>query len=75
MRVHVISDIGMYTTAGTNDWNMNHTFSGRDYQRLWFNGVEVGETGSTRRSVAREACPVLLETGSRVMNAPVSRCG
>ena len=37
--------LGMHAMAGAQLGNMNHTVSGRDYQTLWFNGVEVGETG------------------------------
>ena len=42
---------------------MNHTVSGRDYQRLWFNGVEVGETGINAALCGTWGCPVLLVTG------------
>ena len=42
---------------------MNHTVSGRDYQALWFNGVEVGETGINAALCGTWGCPVLLVTG------------
>ena len=55
--------VGMHAKAGTQDGNMNHTVSGRDYQRLWFNGVEVGETGINAALCGTWGCPVLLVTG------------
>ena len=48
---------------GTQLGNMNHTVSGRDYQRLWFNGTEVGETGINAALCGTWGCPVLLVTG------------
>jgi D-amino peptidase len=53
----------MHAMAGTQDGNMNHTISGRDYQRLWFNGTEVGETGINAALCGTWGCPVLLVTG------------
>ena len=44
---------------------MNHTVSGRDYQRLWFNGTEVGETGINAALCGTWGCPVLLVTGDQ----------
>src|SRR5918995_2237481 len=55
--------VGMHAMAGTQDGNMNHTVSGRDYQRLWFNGTEVGETGINAALCGTWSCPVLLVTG------------
>ena len=55
--------VGMHAKAGTQDGNMNHTVSGRDYQRLWFNDVEVGETGINAALCGTWGCPVLLVTG------------
>ena len=55
--------VGMHAMAGTQDGNMNHTVSGRDYQRLWFNGTEVGETGINAALCGTWGCPVLLVTG------------
>jgi D-amino peptidase len=55
--------VGMHAMAGTQDGNMNHTVSGRDYQRLWFNGTEVGETGINAALCGSWGCPVLLVTG------------
>jgi D-amino peptidase len=55
--------VGMHAMAGTRDGNMNHTVSGRDYQRLWFNGTEVGETGINAALCGTWGCPVLLVTG------------
>jgi D-amino peptidase len=55
--------VGMHAMAGTQDGNMNHTISGRDYQRLRFNGVEVGETGINAALCGAWGCPVLLVTG------------
>ena len=55
--------VGMHAMAGTQDGNMNHTVSGRDYQRLWFNGAEVGETGINAALCGTWGCPVLLVTG------------
>src|ERR687898_162168 len=53
----------MHAKAGTQLGNMNHTVSGRDYQTLWFNGVEVGETGINAALCGTWGCPVLLVTG------------
>src|SRR5215208_5674231 len=55
--------VGMHAMAGTRDGNMNHTVSGRDYQRLWFNGTLVGETGINAALCGTWGCPVLLVTG------------
>jgi D-amino peptidase len=55
--------VGMHAMAGTPLGNMNHTVSGRDYQTLWFNGVEVGETGINAALCGTWGCPVLLVTG------------
>src|ERR671910_1650263 len=55
--------VGMHAKAGTRLGNMNHTVSGRDYQRLWFNGSEVGETGINAALCGTWGCPVLLVTG------------
>jgi D-amino peptidase len=53
----------MHAKAGDRFGNMNHTISGRDYQRLWFNGTEVGETGINAALCGTWGCPVLLVTG------------
>ncbi|HEV7808306.1 MAG TPA: M55 family metallopeptidase [Solirubrobacteraceae bacterium] len=55
--------VGMHARAGEQLGNMNHTVSGRDYQRLWFNGVEVGETAINAALCGTWGCPVLLATG------------
>ncbi|MEX2255123.1 MAG: M55 family metallopeptidase, partial [Acidimicrobiia bacterium] len=55
--------VGMHAMAGAQLGNMNHTVSGRDFQRLWFNGVEVGETGINAALCGTWGCPVLLVTG------------
>ncbi len=55
--------VGMHARAGTALGVMNHTISGRDYQRLWFNDVEVGETGINAALCGTWGCPVLLVTG------------
>jgi len=57
--------VGMHARAGTQLGNMNHTISGRDYQRLWFNGTEVGETGINAALCGTWDCPVLLVTGDQ----------
>lgn len=57
--------VGMHAMAGAQLGNMNHTVSGRDYQRLWFNGVEVGETGINAALCGTWGCPVLLVTGDQ----------
>jgi D-amino peptidase len=57
--------VGMHAMAGTPLGNMNHTVSGRDYQRLWFNGTEVGETGINAALCGTWGCPVLLVTGDQ----------
>ena len=57
--------VGMHARAGEQLGNMNHTISGRDYQRLWFNGTEVGETAINAALCGTWGCPVLLVTGDR----------
>jgi D-amino peptidase len=57
--------VGMHAMAGTPLGTMNHTISGRDYQRLWFNGTEVGETGINAALCGTWGCPVLLVTGDQ----------
>jgi D-amino peptidase len=51
--------VGMHAKAGNQLGNMNHTVSGRDYQRLWFNGTEVGETGINAALCGTWNCPGL----------------
>jgi D-amino peptidase len=57
--------VGMHAMAGSRFGNLNHTVSGRDYQRLWFNGTEVGETGINAALCGTWNCPVLLVTGDQ----------
>src|SRR5215217_973291 len=57
--------VGMHAKAGTQLGNMNHTVSGRDYQRLWFNGTEVGETAINAALCGTWNCPVVLVTGDQ----------
>src|SRR5918994_5251261 len=57
--------VGMHAMAGTQDGNMNHTVSGRDFQRMRFNGTEVGETGINAALCGTWGCPVLLVTGDQ----------
>jgi D-amino peptidase len=57
--------VGMHAMAGSRLGNLNHTVSGRDYQRLWFNGTEVGETGINAALCGTWSCPVLLVTGDQ----------
>jgi D-amino peptidase len=57
--------IGMHAMAGSPLGNLNHTVSGRDYQRLWFNGTEVGETAINAALCGTWGCPVLLVTGDQ----------
>lgn len=57
--------VGMHAMAGAQLGNMNHTVSGRDFQRLWFNGVEVGETGINAALCGTWGCSVLLVTGDQ----------
>src|SRR5436853_6867042 len=61
--------VGMHARAGEQLGNMNHTISGRDYQRLWFNGTEVGETAINAALCGTWGCPVLLVTGDRAVCA------
>jgi D-amino peptidase len=55
--------VGMHAMAGTRDGVMNHTISGADFQNLWFNGTQVGETGINAALCGTWGCPVLLVTG------------
>jgi D-amino peptidase len=57
--------VGMHAMAGAQDGVMNHTVSGRDFQNLWFNGTQVGETGINAALCGTWGCPVLLVTGDR----------
>ena len=57
--------VGMHAMAGTRLGNFNHTISGRDYQRLWFNGTEVGETGVNAALCGTWGCPIALVTGDQ----------
>ena len=57
--------VGMHAMAGTRLGNLNHTVSGRDYQRLWFNGTEVGESAINAALCGTWGCPVLLVTGDQ----------
>jgi len=55
--------VGMHARAGTADGVLNHTVSGVDWQNLWFNGTQVGETGINAALCGTWGCPVLLVTG------------
>src|SRR3954466_9037820 len=55
--------VGMHARAGTGDGVLNHTVSGVDWQNLWFNGTQVGETGINAALCGTWGCPVLLVTG------------
>jgi D-amino peptidase len=55
--------VGMHAMAGTGDGVLNHTVSGVDWQNLWFNGTQVGETGINAALCGTWGCPVLLVTG------------
>src|SRR6059036_1199331 len=55
--------VGMHAMAGTADGVLNHTVSGVDWQNLWFNGIQVGETGINAALCGTWGCPVLLVTG------------
>ncbi|MEA2220583.1 MAG: D-amino peptidase [Solirubrobacteraceae bacterium] len=57
--------VGMHARAGSRLGTLNHTISGRDYQRLWFNGTEVGETAINAALCGTWGCPVVLVTGDR----------
>ena len=66
--------VGMHAMAGTQDGNMNHTVSGRDYQHLWFNGTRSARPGSTRRSAARGAARCCSSPATRRPAARRRRC-
>jgi D-amino peptidase len=55
--------VGMHAMAGTRDGVLNHTVSGVDWQNLWFNGTQVGETGINAALCGTWGCPVLMVTG------------
>jgi D-amino peptidase len=55
--------VGMHAMAGTPDGVLSHTVSGREWRRLRFNGVLVGETGINAALCGTWNCPVLLVTG------------
>jgi D-amino peptidase len=55
--------VGMHAMAGTPDGVLSHTVSGREWRRLRFNGVLVGETGINAALCGTWSCPVLLVTG------------
>jgi D-amino peptidase len=57
--------VGMHAMAGTRDGQMSHTVSGTQWQGLWFNGREVGETGINAALCGTWGCPVLLVTGDQ----------
>jgi D-amino peptidase len=59
--------VGMHAMAGTADGVLSHTVSGQAWQRLQFNGVEVGETGINAALCGQWGCPVLLVTGDRAV--------
>jgi D-amino peptidase len=55
--------VGMHAMAGTPEGVLAHTVSGREWRRLRFNGVLVGETGINAALCGTWDCPVLLVTG------------
>ena len=59
--------VGMHAMAGTADGVLNHTVSGVDWQNLWFNGTQVGETGINAALCGTWGCPVVLVTGDRAV--------
>ena len=64
--------VGMHAMAGTALGGFNHTISSRDYQRLWFNGTEVGEAGVNAALCGTWGCPIALVTGDRAACAEAS---
>ena len=59
--------VGMHAMAGTPDGVLSHTVSGQAWQKLRFNGVEVGETGINAALCGQWGCPVVLVTGDRAV--------
>jgi D-amino peptidase len=59
--------VGMHAMAGTPDGVLSHTVSAQAWQRLTFNGVEVGETGINAALCGHWQCPVLLVTGDEAV--------
>ena len=57
--------VAMHARAGTPAGVLSHTVSSTDWTGLWFNGVEVGETGINAALCGHWRCPVLLVTGDR----------
>ncbi len=55
--------VGMHARAGTTDGVLSHTVSSEAWHGLWFNGVEVGETGINAALCGNWGCPVVLVTG------------
>ena len=55
--------VGMHAMAGTRDGVLNHTVSGVDWQNLWFNETQVGESGINAALCGTWGCPVLMVTG------------
>ncbi len=55
--------VGMHAMAGTALGVLNHTVMGTEWRSLFFNGVEVGETGINAALCGQWGCPVVLVTG------------
>jgi D-amino peptidase len=55
--------VGMHARAGNELGGMSHTISGREFQNLWFNDDQVGETGINAALCGTWGCPVVLVTG------------
>jgi D-amino peptidase len=55
--------VGMHAMAGTPDGVLSHTVHGREWRRLRFNGVLVGETAINAALCGTWNCPVVLVTG------------
>ena len=66
--------VGMHAMAGSRLRNMNHTVSGRDYQRLWFNGTEVGETGINAALCGTWGCPCCSSPATRPPATRAASC-
>ena len=55
--------VGMPARAGSALGGMSHTVSGSQWQNLWFNDDQVGETGINAALCGHWGCPVALVSG------------
>lgn len=55
--------LGYHAMGGTENGMLEHTFSGKSWQRLWLNGVESGEVAVDAAIAGENGVPTIMVSG------------